>query len=93
MNQLEYLARTYFHPDWDVEAGTPEGVLSNFVRDEPPEDVITLRRELGEVLAANPTEDELRDIWLRRCGAQWDPTLRGWRTYREWFDAMLIAVR
>ncbi|MGC5166714.1 contact-dependent growth inhibition system immunity protein [Luteimicrobium sp. DT211] len=78
MTELEYLARAYFHPDWDVEARPPEAVLAAFVREEPPDDLVTLRRELTQVLAANPGEAELRDLWVRRSGASWDPGLASW---------------
>lgn len=92
MSQLTYLATAYFHPDWDVEASTPLGVLANFVRDEPPEDVATLRDELAQVLAAGPNEHELGEIWLRRHRALWDPVGNGWSSYAEWFEAMLGAL-
>ena len=92
MDQLEYLAQTYFHPDWDLEATTAVGVLVNFLRDEPTEDVAALVRELTRILSTSPSEEELHDIWLRRSGALWDPTSGGWQTYREWFDTMLKVV-
>lgn len=92
MDQLEYLARAYFHPDWDVEASTPTGVMENFVRDEPSEDVAQLGDELASLLSAHPTEDELRAVWQHKCGASWDPVMAGWGTHLQWFRAMLAAV-
>ncbi|GMA25745.1 hypothetical protein GCM10025864_35040 [Luteimicrobium album] len=92
MDQLEYLARAYFHPDWNVEASTPAGAMRNFVRDEPPEDVAQLGEELVLLLSANPTEQELHDVWQHKSGASWDPVITGWGTYRQWFQAMLAAV-
>jgi len=92
MDRLQYLAHLYFHQDWDLEASTPIDALRNYRREEPIENVQTLRDELMQVLAPNPDEAQLAEAWSR-AGADWDPRAAQWGTYREWFDAMLAVMR
>ena len=91
MQQLRHLARLYFHQDWDIEADTPIEALVNFRRDESSQRVTALRAELLEILSSNPDEGALERTW-DRAGAEWDPEVTNWGTYREWFNAMLKAV-
>jgi hypothetical protein len=92
VQRLSYLARNYFHQDWDLEAPTPVGVVEVFRDEEPARVVAELRTELIDVLAAQPTEDALRTLWLRTSGSMWDPSSSGWGSYRAWFEAMLETV-
>ncbi|MGC5166717.1 contact-dependent growth inhibition system immunity protein [Luteimicrobium sp. DT211] len=91
VKRLRYLARSYFHQDWDIEAPTPVGVVVVFRDQEVPEVVEELRQDLQAVLASHRSEDALAEIW-DRCGADWDPQIAQLGSYREWFDAMLKAV-
>ncbi|GMA25744.1 hypothetical protein GCM10025864_35030 [Luteimicrobium album] len=86
---LIYLAETYFHQDWDLNAPTPLGVLQSFKESEATETVGSLRADVQSLLAGDPTEERLRDIWFHQGRADWDPTRHGWTTFREWFEAVL----
>ena len=91
MDRLRYLAHLYFHQDWDLEAPTPIDALRNYRHDEPIGNVETLRDELMDVLATDPDEERLAEVWSC-AGADWDPHASGWGTYREWFAAMLSTM-
>ncbi|MFC8732683.1 contact-dependent growth inhibition system immunity protein [Luteimicrobium sp. NPDC057192] len=91
MRRLRYLAQNYFHQDWDLDAPTPVGVLEVFRKEETPGSVAELRTEIQAILGTDPSESVLRDTW-NRAGADWDPEVTKWGTYREWFDAMLTTV-
>lgn len=80
---LLYLAETYFHQDWDLNAPTPVGVLEEFSRSETAETVASLRSDVEAILADDLTEDQLRNLWLRQGRSDWDPTRHGWATFRD----------
>ncbi|QEO14967.1 hypothetical protein FLP10_11465 [Agromyces intestinalis] len=89
--QLVYLARAYFHQDYDLEAPTPIDVVHTFRDDEPPADVELLKEELRSVVASHPSEDELALLWLKEADAAYDPRDDG-LTMTEWFRQMLGAL-
>jgi hypothetical protein len=93
MDTLFYLAETYFHQDWDLNAPTPLGVVEAFRDREADGTVQGLRSDLEGLLAADPTEDSLRVLWLKRGRADWNPTTDGWENFRAMFDAMFDVVR
>jgi hypothetical protein len=55
---VTYLARAYFHQDFDLIAPTPEGVVEEFIVHEDPATTDQLRRELEELTKGHVSEDE-----------------------------------
>ena len=92
MQRLRYLARTYFHQDYDIEAPTPLGVVEAFRADETDVAVAELLADIEEVLATAKTEEDLEDIWLRQCGSMYNPKTDG-QTLRAWFESMRSVLR
>ncbi|MFY1574974.1 contact-dependent growth inhibition system immunity protein [Verrucosispora sp. WMMD703] len=82
-----YLARSYFHQDFDLVADTPEGVVAEFRRREDPDTVELLRREVDLLLASQSAEEVVRDLWMVQGGASYDPQFHGVR-YTQWLERM-----
>lgn len=86
-DSIKYLARTYFHQDYDIEAPTPLGVVRTFPELEVPATVKELADEVRELLR-DSDDEAMRALWLDTYGAQYDPRDDG-MTYREWFTRVL----
>lgn len=91
MQRLRYLARTYFHQDCDTEAPTPLGVVELFRADETDEAVRELLTDIETAISAARSDEALEEIWLRQCGAMYNPTSDG-LTFREWFESMRTVL-
>jgi len=85
---VTYLARAYFHQDFDLIAPTPEGVVEEFIVHEDPATTDQLRRELEELTKGHVSEDEMRSAWMASGGSSFDPDRQG-ISYREWFGRIL----
>ena len=92
MQRLRYLARTYFHQDYDLEAPTALGVVETFRADETEQTVAELLADIEEAISTATSEGELEEIWLRQCGSMYNPRTDG-LTFRAWFDSMLSVLR
>jgi hypothetical protein len=92
VQRLRYLARTYFHQDYDIETSTPLGVVEAFRADETHAAVAELLADIEEALATAKGEEDLADIWLRQCGSMYNPQTEG-QTMRAWFDSMRSVRR
>jgi hypothetical protein len=80
---ISYIASSYFHQDFDLEADTPIGVVKVFRDSEDPEMAEDLQAEIITLLGANPSEEDLSKIWLVDGGADYDPRSSG-ITLRDW---------
>ncbi|MCP2257132.1 hypothetical protein LX15_000817 [Streptoalloteichus tenebrarius] len=83
---LVYLARCYFHQDYDLLAPTPLGMVESFVANECQDTVNNLLNEINELFATRVSEDEAETLWMRRGnsstsrpGSQESVTSSGWR--------------
>jgi hypothetical protein len=85
---LKYIAETYFHQDYDLEADSPAEVVELFRETESPEMAATLSGELEE-LTESPdlTEERLAELWLEEYGAYYDPRAAG-MSVRDWLNLM-----
>ena len=81
----------YFHQDWLMEASTPSGVISNFVRDEPNEVLSGLIAELDELLAGDQDERTLRSA-VDAAQGSFDPTAEG-ETIAQWLAGVREQVQ
>jgi cobalamin biosynthesis Mg chelatase CobN len=91
LRQLPHLARAYFHQDYDLEAPTPLAVVRSFQRGEPPDVVAGLVSDLEEILSSHMSENDLRELWIRKYGASYDPRDDG-KSYRDWFAEILRTL-
>lgn len=91
MDEIRYLAATYFHADYDLEAESPVGIVVKFRLSEAAPTISALRREIVKLLAETDGDDALAKVWLETAGAAYDP--RSDRlTFREWFTAIVRAL-
>ncbi|WP_136520615.1 contact-dependent growth inhibition system immunity protein [Cellulomonas telluris] len=89
---LGYLARHYFHQDYDLEASDPAGVVRVFAQEAGDEAVGSLRREVVQLLAEARDEDELEHVWRTRFGASYEPRRHDGLSYREWFEVVVAVL-
>ena len=90
-DKIRYLAGTYFHADYDLEASEPLGVVRNFFNAVDDETVSELRREIVRVLSETKNDDELADLWLMRGDAYYDPRHDD-LSLREWFASIVDVL-
>jgi hypothetical protein len=78
----QFLA-TNFHQDWDLEADDWEGVVDNYVNEDPSAAHLRmLATEINDLLAIR-TEEALREFLVRKVGVDYLPdplSYRGWLT-------------
>lgn len=74
---LIYLAKAYFHQDYDLLAPTPPDLIRVFVAKEHPETREELRQDLDQLLATDPSEEDVRALWLDVAGSSYDPVQHG----------------
>ena len=91
VDPVAYLAETYFHQDYDLEAETPLGVVQNFLDGSGEEDAWELRRALVRLLSEPGGDARLAEAWLVKGGAEYDPRRDG-VSLREWFQSIIDLV-
>ncbi|MEV6964410.1 contact-dependent growth inhibition system immunity protein [Hamadaea sp. NPDC051192] len=84
---ITYLARAYFHQDFDLIASTPEGILEEFRRREDVATVEQLRRELDVLAARRPSDERIKTVWMASGGSSFEPDRHG-MNYGEWLEKM-----
>lgn len=86
--QLEHLARAYFHQDFDLEAGSPDGVIELFVSGEGTAAAAELAAEISALLQSPATDEQVRHLWVEDWGASYDPT----QSVRSWLSSVLTRL-
>ena len=89
---LSTLAGAYFHQDVDLEAPTPDDVVLDYARGSSPNARDGLVREITALLAEQPSEAELEDLWITRYHASLDPVRSLGMSYRDWFLHVIELV-
>ncbi|KMS88039.1 MULTISPECIES: contact-dependent growth inhibition system immunity protein [Streptomyces] len=90
--QITYLASSYFHQDYDLEADSPLGVVELFRESEEPATAQALAAEITTLLASpDATEDRLAEIWLDEAQAAYDPRRDG-VSVRDWLSQVAGAL-
>lgn len=88
-NLYQFLA-AYFHEDWDLEADDWEGVVDNYVNDDPvAEPLRTLAQEIDN-LRATRAEADLSQFLVRTVGVCYVPDPL---TYSEWLGQVSERLR
>ena len=91
MDQLRYLAESYFHQDYDLDADTPLDLIREFRESEPASDVAELVADVQRLLRVSD-EAVLRETWINHFRASYEPDRDG-MSYREWFERVLEVLR
>jgi hypothetical protein len=86
--QMEHLASAYFHQDYELDGGSPDGVIGLFVRDEGHADSAELVAEIDLLLASQLTEEQLRQLWVDDWGASYEPD----RGMRSWLTSVRLRL-
>lgn len=81
---------TNFHQDWDLEADNWEGVVDNYVDEDPSaEHLRTLAAEIDNLLAARG-EEALREFLVRNAGVDYLPDPL---SYHRWLSEIATRLR
>lgn len=80
----------YFHQDWDLEADDWEGVVDNYVNDDPVAGPLRTLAEEIDYLRTTRTEAELSQFLLRTAGAYYNPRPL---TYKVWLAQLAERLR
>jgi hypothetical protein len=87
---LSYFFGGYMHPDWREDHPDEWAVLDDFMRSDPH---LTTKfcEEISQLLATDPSEDELRTLLLDEYLAAAMVENRGWR-YHDWMQAVAAYI-
>ena len=77
----------YMHQDWRLDYADEWSALDDFIRSEPG-GAEGFCKEAAELLATEPSEEELRELLLDEYLAAAMMENLGWK-YRDWMQAML----
>jgi hypothetical protein len=89
--QLIYLARAYFHQDYDLDAPTATGIIANYLASEPAEAIRALAAEIEKMLDSGITDSQIEKLWITTWHAAYEPSTDG-LSYRGWLTATLAAL-
>lgn len=91
IDPIAYLAKAYFHQDFDLEASTPTLVLEAFKEAESPENVAELRASFEGIISAGKSEEEIASLLLEEAQASYDPRGDG-ISLSDWFRHALEVL-
>jgi hypothetical protein len=85
----QFLA-TNFHQDWDLEADHWEGIVDNYVNEDPvAEPLRSLAQEIDDLREAR-AEPDLKHFLVRAVGVDYGPDPL---TYKEWLGQLADRLR
>lgn len=80
----------YFHQDWDLEADDWQGIVDNYVNDDPTAGPLrTLAQEIDDLRGAR-REPDLEQFLVRTVGVYYAPQPL---TYKEWLGQVSDRLR
>lgn len=74
---IKYLATSYFHQDYQLEADSPIGIIDTFIESENAQTSRELLLEISSRFDEGMTEDEARVLWVANSGSSFDPASSG----------------
>jgi hypothetical protein len=83
---LAYFFGSYMHHDWREDYADEWAALDDFMRADPHL-AANFCQEISQLLAAEPSEDEVRTLLLDEFLAAAMVENRGWK-YRDWLRAL-----
>lgn len=87
--QLDDLFGTYLVESWPALYGTPDAALRKGIDDRTVDEIRALIGELGELLALDLDEGELRHLLFRGLGSYYIPADR---TCRDWLEEVAVQL-
>lgn len=80
----------YFHQDWDLEADDWQGIVDNYVNDDPTARPLrTLAQEINDLRGAR-AEPDLEQFLVRTVGVYYAPQPL---TYKQWLGQVADRLR
>ncbi|MGE2737720.1 contact-dependent growth inhibition system immunity protein [Mycolicibacterium vaccae] len=87
--ELYQFLATNFHQDWDLEAEDWQGIVDNYVDEDPtPAPLLRLADEIDELRASRP-EPQLKEFLVRQVGVDYGPAPL---TYGEWLEQIADRI-
>ncbi len=92
-NHIEviYLGKSYFHPDFDLDADSPEDQVRKFAAKEQPSLLEAIVEEIEEILSTRPSEADVQRLWIEQADSYYDPADDG-VSYVDWLTIILHIV-
>lgn len=87
MNFLEQILGCYFHQDWTDEFENTETVIRAIIELEPTENILSVVREIDDLLGSGNSESQLKEILVGKVGCYFDPNSIG-MTYGVWLGKL-----
>ena len=88
--ELDQFFGAYFHQDWDLEANDWQGIVDNYVDEDPtPGPLLRLAEEIDD-LRRSRSEAELEGFLVRQVGVDYGPAPL---TYSEWLKEVADRLR
>ncbi|MGE0218910.1 contact-dependent growth inhibition system immunity protein [Mycolicibacterium sp.] len=88
--ELYQFLATNFHQDWDLEADDWQGIVDNYVDEDPTPAPLQLLAEQIDELRGSRQEPELKEFLVRQVGVDYGPAPL---TYGEWLKEIAIRLR
>lgn len=88
--ELYQFLATNFHQDWDLEADDWQGIVDNYVDEDPTFAPLQLLAEQIDDLRGSRQEPELKEFLVRQVGVDYGPAPL---TYGEWLKEIANRLR
>lgn len=88
--ELYQFLATNFHQDWDLEAADWQGIVDNYVDEDPTPAPLLLLAEQVDELRGSRREPQLKEFLVRQVGVDYGPAPL---TYGEWLKEIADRLR
>jgi len=88
--ELYQFLATNFHQDWDLEADDWQGIVDNYVDEDPTPAPLQLLAEQIDELCGSRQEPELKEFLVRQVGVDYSPAPLA---YGEWLKEIANRLR
>lgn len=88
--ELYQFLATNFHQDWDLEADDWQGIVDNYVDEDPTPAPLRLLAEQIDELRGSRQEPELKEFLVRQVGVDYGPAPLA---YGEWLKEIANRLR
>ncbi|SEH66640.1 hypothetical protein SAMN04489835_2643 [Mycolicibacterium rutilum] len=79
-----------FHQDWDLEADDWQGIVDNYIDEDPTPGPLLLLAEQIDELRGSRQEPQLNEFLVRQVGVDYSPTPL---SYGEWLKEIANRLR
>lgn len=88
--ELYQFLATNFHQDWDLEADDWEGIVDNYVNEDPVSEPLRMLAQEIDDLRESRTEPDLKQFLVRTVGVDYGPDPL---SYKEWLGQIADRLR